>query len=1253
MTRASRIERLDYLKDQLSKRIIILDGAMGTNIQKFRLGEEDYRGERFADMARYPNDLKNNNDLLVLTRPDIILDIHRRFLGTGHADILETCTFSATSIGQHDYFWHRPEEGRRKDQEYFQEVVDAPELKSLVREVNLAACALARQACDEAEAADGKPRLVAGSIGPMPVTCSLSPDVNDPGFRAVNFRQLRQAYRDQVLALLEGGADLLLVETIFDTLNAKAALFAIQEIFEEQPDAAVPVMVSVTLTDKAGRTLSGQTIEAFWNSIRHVRPFSVGINCALGPDLMRSFAEELSGLADCHVSIYANAGLPNPLSPTGYDLLSEDMARFMKEYASLGLLNIVGGCCGTTPEHIGAIAAAVEGLAPRVPAMQDPILRLSGYEAYNHTPEKNTLFVGERCNVAGSPKFARLIREGNYEEAVSIARQQVENGAVVLDFCFDDGLIDGPEAMVRFLNLVSAEPDIARVPFMVDSSKWEVLEAGLQCMQGKGIVNSISLKEGEEEFLKKASLIKRYGAAAVVMAFDEQGQASNYDDRVRICKRAYDLLVNRVQFPPEDIIFDPNVLTVGTGIPEHANYALDFFKAAGWISQNLPHTHISGGISNVSFAFRGNNPVREAMHSAFLYHATRQGLDMCIVNAGMLEVYDNIPKDRLKLIEDVLLNRDPDATERLTDYAEKLAAEKSEAGAEKKPVLEWREQDVAKRLEYSLIKGITEFVDADTAEAFQELGSPLNVIEGPLMDGMKAVGQLFGDGKMFLPQVVKSARVMKQAVAWLTPYIEADSKGSSKTGKAVIATVKGDVHDIGKNIVGVVLGCNGFEMIDLGVMVHCDTILDRAEAEQADLVMLSGLITPSLEEMSHVAAEMERRGMTIPLMVGGATTSALHTALKIAPHYKGAVVHTVDASQVVPAAASLVSGKKNSYIAAVKARQEELRNRHENKPVRDLLSLEEARELRWKGAEDGYVPPVPARLGPVSIGSLHSSVSCGCCSDNPRYYVTVEELIERIDWTPFFHAWELHGSWNRAAQEFRTKDPSKAEAAAALYQDARDLLEQAVRENRYQARGVIGIFPANSTASHDDITVWTDESRNVPQATLLTQRQQLDKQGKTRLALADFIAPGGVKDYVGAIAVSIHGSRRWAKEWEERNDSYRALLVSSLADRLVEAFASISHDKLRLLWNIPEESGVRPACGYPSQPDHQEKETVFRLLHAQEEAGMSLTETWMMQPVSAVCALVFSHPESTYFTVGATGEDQQKDYAARKQAAHS
>lgn len=1251
MTKISRLSRLDYLKDQLSRRIVILDGAMGTNIQKFRLEEPDYRGERFMDLERYPNDLKNNNDVLVLTKPEIVLDVHRRFLNTGRADIIETCTFGASSIGQHDYFWKHPGDGKQKDQAYFQEVVDSPDLAALTKELNLAAAALARQACDEAEQRDGKPRFVAGAIGPLPVTSSLSPDVNDPGFRAVNFQQLQHSYRDQVLALLDGGVDMLLVETIFDTLNAKAALFAIEEIFHETPEKKIPVMISVTLTDRAGRTLSGQTIEAFWNSIRHIHPFSVGINCALGADLMRPFAEELARLADCHVSIYANAGLPNPLSPTGYDQLPEDMAAWMKEYASLGILNIVGGCCGTTPEHIGAITAAVEGLAPRIPSTQAPALRLSGYEAYNHTREKNTLFIGERCNVAGSPKFARLIREGNYEEAVSIARHQVENGALVLDFCFDDGLIEGKEAMVRFLNLVSSEPDIAKVPFMVDSSKWEVLEAGLQCMQGKGIVNSISLKEGEEEFLRKATLIKRYGAAVVVMAFDEEGQAANYDDRIRIAKRAYDLLVHQVGFPAEDIIFDPNVLTVGTGIAEHANYAVDFFKAAGWISAQLPHAHISGGISNVSFAFRGNNPLREAMHSAFLYHATHQGLDMSIVNAGMLEVYDNIPADRLELIEDVLLNRRPDATERLTDYAEKLAAEKSTESKDQKPILEWREQSVEKRLSYALVKGITEFVDADTEEAFHKLESPLKVIEGPLMDGMKVVGELFGDGKMFLPQVVKSARVMKQAVAWLTPFIEADKSGSSKTGTAVIATVKGDVHDIGKNIVGVVLGCNGFEMIDLGVMVHCDTILDRAEAEQADIVMLSGLITPSLEEMSHVAAEMQRRGMQIPLMVGGATTSALHTALKIAPHYEGAVVHTVDASQVVPAAAALVSQRKDTYISDVKERQEHLRQRHENKPAKDLLSLEAARSLHWQGSDPSYTPPVPERLGRVSIGSIHNSVSCGCCSDDPRYYVPLQELIDHIDWSPFFHAWELYGVWSESRKEFRTKDPSKAEAAASLYEDALALLNQAVKENRYQARGVIGIFPAN--ANQDDITVWTDESRTEQAATLLTQRQQLNAQGKARLALADFVAPVGTPDYVGALAVSIHGAKRWAQEWEDKNDSYRALLISSLADRLVEAFAEVSHEKLRLLWGIPSGTGIRPACGYPSQPDHQEKETLFHLLHAQEDAGMSLTETWMMQPVSAVCALVFSHPESAYFSAGPQGEDQKQDYAVRKRQAHS
>ncbi len=1244
----SRSERLDYLKEQLLKRIVILDGAIGTNLQKLKLTEEDYRGARFADAAVFPGDLKNNNDLLPLTKPEVLLELHRQFLSVGRADIIETCTFGATSIGQHDYFYPHPAEGARKDQAYFEQVVESPALKTLIRDMNLAAAAVARRAACEAEERDRTPHLVAGSIGPMPVTCSLSPDVNDPGFRAVNFNQLRRAYRDQVMALLDGGVDLLLVETIFDTLNAKAALFAIEEVFDQRPQDRLPVMISVTLTDRAGRTLSGQTIEAFWNSIRHVRPFCVGINCALGADLMRPFAEELAGLADCYVSIYPNAGLPNPLSPTGYDQSPADMAGFMREYAQLGILNIVGGCCGTTPEHIGAVAQAVSGMQPRIPRAQSPALRLSGYEAYNHTRDKNTLFIGERCNVAGSPKFARLIREGNFEEAVSVARQQVENGATVLDFCFDDGLIDGPEAMVRFLNLVSAEPEIAKAPFMVDSSKWAVLEAGLQRMQGKGIVNSISLKEGEDEFLRKAALIKRYGAAVVVMAFDENGQAANYDDRIRIAERAYDLLVNKVQFPAEDIIFDPNVLTVGTGIAEHADYAKDFFNAAGWIAANLPHAHISGGISNVSFAFRGNNAVREAMHSAFLYHAAKRGLDMCIVNAGMLEVYDNIPGDRLELIEDVLLNRRPDATERLTEYAEKLLAEKTHnAAAENKPVLAWREYPVENRLEYALVKGITDFIDADAQEAFQALGSPLKVIEGPLMQGMKTVGQLFGEGKMFLPQVVKSARVMKKAVAWLTPHIEAGHSGGSTAGKAVLATVKGDVHDIGKNIVGVVLGCNGFQVIDMGVMTPCDAILDRAQAENANLVMLSGLITPSLEEMSHVAAEMQRRGMNIPLMVGGATTSALHTALKIAPNYAGAVVHTEDASQVAPVATALTGDKKDAFIAAHRQTQEDLRADHAAAPAKKLLSLAEARALRWTGATGNYIPPAPARTGYVSIGSVHGS-ACPCCAgERPRYEVTIEELARRIDWTPFFHAWELNGVWSKARNGFRADAPAKAQAAQALKADADAILAQAIAENRYRARGVIGIFPANSAPNHDDITVWTDDARATRAATLHTMRQQTDAKGKARLALADFIAPDG-KDYVGAMAVSIHGAAAWAQEFEAAADTYHALLATTLADRLAEAFAAHAHDALRALWGIPAGTGVRPACGYPGQPDHREKATVFQLLNAEQEADMTLTETHMMLPASSVCALVFSHPDSSYFSVGPITEDQRTDYEQRR-----
>lgn len=1254
MSTFSRKERLEYLTTQLQNRIVILDGAMGTNLQKFKLQEEDYRGEQFADTATYPNDLKNNNDLLVLTKPEAILDIHRQFLSTGKADIIETCTFSATSIGQHDYFFPHPTANCRKDQEFFQSVVDAPELNQLITQMNKAAVALARQACDEAEQKDKRPRLVAASIGPMPVTCSLSPDVNDPGFRAVTFEQLKKAYRQQVLALLgTEEVDLLLLETIFDTLNAKAALFAIEEIFDESPEKRIPIMISVTLTDKAGRTLSGQTIEAFWNSIRHVKPFSVGINCALGADLMKPFAEELARLADCYISIYANAGLPNPLSPTGYDQSPDDMADFMKEYAQLGLLNIVGGCCGTTPAHIEAIANAMSGLSPRTPSHQSSALRLSGYDAYNHTREKNTLFVGERCNVAGSPKFARLIREGKFEEAVSIARQQVENGALVLDCCFDDGLIDGKNAMVRFLNLISVEPDIARVPVMIDSSKWEVLEAGLQCLQGKGIVNSISLKEGEEEFIKKASLIRRYGAAVVVMGFDEAGQAANYDDRVRIFSRAWDILINKVHFPAEDIIFDPNVLTVGTGISEHANYALDFFKATGWVSKNLPEAHISGGISNVSFAFRGNNPIREAMHSAFLYHATRQGLDMCIVNAGMLEVYDNIPAERLTLIEDVLLNRHEDATERLTEYAEKIINEKSTEKTSQQSTLLWRETEVSKRLEYALIKGITDFIDADTAEALETLQSPLKVIEGPLMDGMKIVGQLFGDGKMFLPQVVKSARVMKQAVAYLTPFIEANQQGTAKTGKAILATVKGDVHDIGKNIVSVVLGCNGFEVIDLGVMVHCDTILDKAQELNADIIGLSGLITPSLEEMSFVAAEMQRRGMTIPLMVGGATTSALHTALKIAPNYNGAVVHTEDASQVVPVAVTLAGEKRDNFIADHKNKQEELRLAHANKQSRALLTLDQARDLRWTGAQPPYTPPVPKRTGVFTLSTPQHQMRCSCCcsEDNSHFTVSLNELVEAIDWTPFFHAWELHGTWSKSAQSFRTTDESKAEAARALYTDAQAILSQSIKENRYHARGVIGLFPANSAPNLDDIIVWSDDSASSQVCTLFTQRQQLDYGKKTRLALADFVAPIGTADYVGALAVSIHGAKNWTTQFEEAGDSYHAILVATLADRLVEAFAEVAHGKLRQLWGIPEKSGIRPACGYPSQPDHQEKETVFALLEATEKAGMTLTETFMMQPASSVCALVFSHPESTYFSVGKIGSDQIEDYATRKSSA--
>lgn len=1235
-------ERQAWLFGEIKRRILLLDGAMGTNIQRFNLTEEDYRGERFADKSLYPRDLKNNNELLVLTRPGIIRSVHDAFLSTGRADIIETCTFGATTIGQHDFF---PASARTvHDQDYFEEVVHHETLRSLVREINLEACRIARAACDTAEERDGQPRLVAGSVGPLPVTCSLSPDVNDPGFRAVRFEQLRIAYRDQVRALWEGGVDLLLLETIFDTLNAKAALFAIDELREEMPDRAVPLMISVTITDQAGRTLSGQTLHAFWNSVRHARPFSVGINCALGADLMHPFAEEFAHLADCAVSIYPNAGLPNPLSPTGYDQGPEEMAASMKAYAEEGLLNIVGGCCGTTPEHIGAVAAAVEGLSPRVvpSSPQSDVLRLAGYEAYNHDHSKNTLFIGERCNVAGSPRFARLIREGKFEEALSIARQQVENGAMVLDFCFDDGLIDAPRAMERFLNLASAEPDIARVPFMIDSSKWETIEAGLRCMQGKGIVNSISLKEGEEEFLRRARLVRRYGAAVVVMGFDENGQAANAEDRIRIAGRAYRLLVEKAGFAPEDIIFDPNVLTVGTGIAEHAAYALDFFRAAAVIREKHPYSHISGGISNVSFAFRGNNPIREAMHAAFLYHAQKAGLDICIVNAGMLDVYDEIPPERLELIEDVLLNRRPDATERLSAFAEQIADEKrlqTETG--RQAALAWRSKDVAERLAYALVKGITDYIEEDTREARELLGTPLDVIEGPLMNGMKTVGELFGAGKMFLPQVVKSARVMKRAVAILTPEIEAGRAlgETAETGRIVLATVRGDVHDIGKNIIGVVLACNGFKVHDLGVMVKCEDILAAARREKADIIGLSGLITPSLDEMAHVADEMNKQGMRIPLMVGGATTSPLHTALKLAPRYEGPVVHTFDASQVAPAAASLVGSEKEQYIARHEAKQEELRSNYFQKNPAELFTLREAR-ARALATDWEHTPlPVPRLTGIIRLGT--GSECCTCCGGTgaPAFGLHLAELTARADWSMLLHAWELGGVWSHRHKTLRaTADAAKLEAARSLMRDAGELLDEAVRHSRLHARGVAGIFSANSQG--DDILV---EGNYV----LHTLRQQT-KLARPRLALADYVAPAPFADHIGAMALSIHGAEEWAAEWEKRNDPYRAILVRSLADMLAEAFAEAAHERLADVWGISAHNTIRPAAGYPSQPDHREKETIFNLLDARRLAGMKLTENCMMQPASSVCALLFAHPQATYFQVGPIGEDQKRDYENRR-----
>ncbi len=1243
------LERQEFLRNELGKRVLIIDGAFGTMVQKHQLQEEDYRGARFADRELYPRDVKNNNECLIFSQPAIVSDIYAQYLAAG-SDMVTTNTFSATSLGQHEFFHHVAP--CKHDQPYYEGVLADEALAALVHEMNIEACRLAREAADESEKLTGRIKLVAGSVGPMALTASLSPDVNDPGYRAVDFDQLRRAYRAQLLSLHEGGMDILLLETIFDTLNAKACLYAIAELRDEGVDLA-PLMISFTVTDRAGRTLSGQTVEAFWNSVRHAQPLSVGINCALGADLMLPFARELSALADCAISMYPNAGMPDPLSPSGYAHSAEDMARIMRGFGEERLLNFLGGCCGTTPEHIVAMREVIEQYEPRpiTPKKKAGQLRLSGLEPYNHDETRNTLFIGERCNVAGSPLFAKLIRAGEFEKAVDVARKQAENGAAVLDFCFDDGMIDGVSSMVRFLNLVSAEPDIARLPFMIDSSKWEVLEAGLQCMQGKGIVNSISLKNGEEEFLRQARLIRRYGAAVVIMGFDEQGQAEGVADRVRIASRAYDLLVNQVGFPEEDIIFDPNVLTVGTGIAAHANYAQDFFTAAGEIHRLYPHTHISGGISNVSFAFRGINPVREAMHSAFLYHAQKQGLDVCIVNAGMLEVYDEIPAERLELVEDVLFHRRADATERLTAYAQQIAEQKSQSkDSPTAPVQAWREAGVAERLSYALVKGITEHIDSDTMEAVALYeGSALRVIEGPLMEGMKQVGELFGAGKMFLPQVVKSARVMKQSVAQLTPLIEESRGSGSSAGCVVLATVKGDVHDIGKNIVGVVLACNGFRVVDLGVMVSCEDIISAAQREYADLVVLSGLITPSLDEMMHAATEMERAGLTMPLLVGGATTSALHTALKIAPHYpSGLVVHTTDASTIVPAATALVGADRAAYISAHRQQQAEDCARYEARSrAVELYSLSEARARALQTDWESQPALAPSRTGVYTIGT--PSLGCACHSKQPDILLDWEQLFTACEWSILLRVFEMEDCWmpaRRALRESGKISEEKRREAQQLMDDARALFERGVTEKRLQARGCFGIWQAQSQG--DDILVEGGGEGRV----LHTMRQQgRDKQ--TCLALADYVAPAPYTGYVGAMQLSIVGAEAWTEEMEATQDSYSAMLLAALCNMLVEAMAECAHSCIAEHWageSSDPSQLLRPACGYPSQPDHEEKRTVFSLLNATEHTTASLTESCMMQPQASICTLLFHHPSARYFRVGAIGEDQQQDYAARKAA---
>jgi 5-methyltetrahydrofolate--homocysteine methyltransferase len=1197
------------------ERILILDGAMGTMIQRHKLGEGDFRGDRFAG---HGCDLKGNNDLLVLTKPEVIDGIHRAYLEAG-ADILETNTFNSNAISMIDY-----------------------KMEAEVYEINVAAARLAKKACEDfTRKTPGKPRFVAGSIGPTNRTLSMSPDVNDPGYRNASFQQMVDAFYEQAKGLVDGGADLLLIETVTDTLNAKASLFAIDKLYRER-GIELPIMVSMTIVDKSGRTLSGQTVEAFWISVSHMPLLSIGINCSLGAEDMRPYVQELSRASDVLISCHPNAGLPNAFGQ--YDQTAGEMAHLIEDFAESGFLNIVGGCCGTTPEHISQIAAIVAKKNPRVPPEIPPYTHLSGLEALIVRPESNFVNIGERTNITGSPKFSKAILAGDYDAGLAIAKQQIDGGAQIFDVNMDEGMLDSEAAMQRFLNLCAVEPDISAKPVMIDSSKWSVIEKGLQCIQGKGVVNSISLKEGEEAFKEKAGLIRRYGAATVVMAFDEKGQADSLARRIEICKRSYDILIKEVGFPPEDIIFDPNILTVATGLDEHNNYAVDFIEAARWIKQNLPGAHVSGGVSNISFSFRGNNPVREAMHSAFLYHAIKAGLDMGIVNAGMLQVYEEIPKDLLELVEDVLLNRRPDATERLVNFAETLKKEPGKAKAEEEA---WRKGTVEQRLSHALVKGIVDHIDADVEEARLKYPKPLEVIEGPLMDGMSVVGDLFGTGQMFLPQVVKSARVMKKAVAVLLPYIEAEklkNPGGREAGKILMATVKGDVHDIGKNIVGVVLACNNYKVIDLGVMVPATKILETAKAEKVDAIGLSGLITPSLDEMVHVAREMERLGFDIPLLIGGATTSVAHTAVKIVPAYKHPVVHVLDASRSVPTVGSLLNpALRGDFMAKIRDRYDAVREDHKNKQNdRKLLSIAESRKRRpaydFKGANVGK----PAFLGVRSFDAY-----------------PLEDLVPYIDWTPFFQTWELVGQYPRIL-----KDEVVGVEATKLFADAKAMLGRIVTGKLLTAQAVFGLFPAN--ASGDDIELYADESRKQVVATVHSLRQQSDKQdGTPNLALTDFIAPkdSGVADYFGAFAVTAGvGLEKLVAAFEKDHDDYSSIMAKAMADRLAEAFAEHLHQRVRKeFWGYDKQEtldneslirekyrGIRPAPGYPACPDHTEKSILFGLLDVEKRTSIRLTESFAMWPAAAVSGWYLGHPESRYFGVGKIAKDQVEDYAVRK-----